>query len=589
MRVKCIGASLLILIALAVVGCAAHRPTTDSPRDARPAAQPEGPSSVDVGTPASESPDSMAEAVEPEGIGDVVAEEAGPELEADEDEPVTDDNTPLEDPVTESPLDELAEAAPELSKEELKEERDLAIAAAPTFDIPMEINDSVLAWVDVYTGRMREAFQGGMIRSGRYMDMFRRVFDEAGVPQDLIYMAAVESGFKTSAYSRAHARGIFQFISSTARRYGLRVDYWVDERSDPEKSARAAAAYMNTLYEEFGDWYLALAAYNAGEGKIRQAISRSGHRDFWGLARTRHIRRETKNHVPAILASTLISKQPAKYGFHFEPEAPLSYDTIVVEGAADLRVLARCADTDVATLKQLNPALRRSQTPPDGEIEVRVPSGAGEQALVALERIPAGERVLYARYKVRRGDTLSVIGTRHGVSIADLQQANHLGRRTVIRVGQVLRVPTSSARSYADLGTGIDEPQAEGQAVVYRVKRGDTLSNIARRHRTTARCIAAASGISMNKTLRVGERLKVVPGMTSPGAARRTIQEDLGALAANGSSSSSSKVIHTVRRGETLWRIAVRYQTSVTELCSLNELSPSSTIHPGTKLIVGYK
>ena len=161
-------------------------------------------------------------------------------------------------------------------------------------------------------------------------------------------MAHVESGYKVTAYSRAHARGVYQFISSTARLYGLRVDYWMDERADPEKSARAAAQYMKKLYADFGDWYLALAAYNAGEGKIGRAISRTGSRDFWKIARTRHIRRETKNHIPAVLAATLLSKEPEKYGLTFTPDPPVHYDSIQVDGAADLRVLARCAGTDTA-------------------------------------------------------------------------------------------------------------------------------------------------------------------------------------------------------------------------------------------------
>ena len=289
-----------------------------------------------------------------------------------------------------------------------------------------------------------------MRRSGKYMERFREIFAEEGVPKDLVHMAHVESGFKTSAYSRAHAKGIFQFISGTARNYGLRVDYWADERSDPEKSARAAAQYMKRLYDEFEDWNLSVAAYNAGEGKVRSAIRRSGSRDFWKLAKTRYLRRETKNHVPAVLAATLIYKDPERYGIHVEPDPPLEYDSIVVNGAADFKVLARCAGTDAETIRGLNPGLRRNQTPPDGQMVVHVPLGSGQQTRVALEGVPASERVLYARYPIKRGDTLSTIARKHGVSVGAIQATNGMGRRTLIRENRVLLIPTSAASRYTD-------------------------------------------------------------------------------------------------------------------------------------------
>jgi membrane-bound lytic murein transglycosylase D len=393
-------------------------------------------------------------------------------------------------------------------------------------------------------------------------------------------MAHVESGYKTSAYSRAHARGIFQFIASTGRRYGLRVDYWADERADPEKSARAAARYMRDLYAEFGDWYLAFAAYNAGEGKIRRAIARTGTRDFWAIARTNYIRRETKNHIPAILAATLLSKEPVKYGLAVEPEPLLVHDTIRVEGAADLRVLARCAGTDVETLRGLNPALRRNQTPPDGEFDVHVPSGTGPTALAALEAIPAAERVLYARHQVRRGDTLSAIARSHGVPVQAIQQANGLGRSTLIRVHQTLLVPTSVAGRYADPGPSVAAAAAPvGVPLTYRVRSGDTLFAIARRYDTTPASIASASGISVHQVLKVGDRLTVVPGVRSTTTARR----------ASGAGAGGERVLHVVRRGDTLWGIASLYRTSVGVLCALNDISPGATLYPGIQLTVGHR
>jgi membrane-bound lytic murein transglycosylase D len=394
----------------------------------------------------------------------------------------------------------------------------------PSYDIPMAYNDQVQFWIDFYTIRNREVFEAGLARSGRYMGLFREIFAEAGLPLDLIHLAHVESGYKTSAYSRSHARGVFQFISGTGRRYGLRIDYWVDERVDPEKSARAAVAYLSDLHAEFGDWYLALAAYNAGEGRIRSALRKSGRDDFWGIARTSYIRRETKNYVPAILATVMIAKDPSRYGIDTEPEPRVLYDSVEVEGAADLEVLARCAGTDLETMKQLNPALRRHQTPPDGATSVRVPIGSAERTLAALARVPVGERVLYARHRVSGGDTLYAIARRYDVSVAAIQQTNHMGRRTTIHVGDVLVIPTAAAASRtAQAGTTV--ASASSQAA-------DT------------------------------------PSATSHRA------------------SSSKAVVHTVRRGETLYRIAALYDTTVELLCALNHISAKSTLYPGTRLSV---
>ena len=478
------------------------------------------------------------------------------------------------DPVSPSPLDDLAEAEPEPTADELARARELQPPAEPTFDIPIEVNDRVRAWIDRYSRAHKTSFEAGMRRSGRYLDRFREIFAEEGLPQDLVYMAHVESGFKTSAYSRAHARGIFQFISGTARRYGLRVDYWADERADPEKSARAAARYMKDLHEEFGDWYLAFAAYNAGEGKIRRAIARTGKRDFWRIARTNYIRRETKNHIPAILAATLLYKEPHKYDLDAEPDPPLEYETIAVDSATDLRVLAECAGTDLETLRELNPALRRNQTPPNSAFDVQVPRGTGATAQAKLQEIPADERVLYARHRVRRGDTLSGIARSYGVTVSSLQQTNGMGRRTMIGINQMLLVPTSAASRYASLGSDLPVDVPRGKPISYSVRRGDTLFGIARRYNTTARNIAEASGIAMNKTLSVGERLTVVPGRRTASGTGRSGERRADTLT------------HTVRRGDTLWRIATLYRTTVNVICSLNGITPNTTLYPGVKLTV---
>jgi membrane-bound lytic murein transglycosylase D len=500
-------------------------------------------------------------------------------------EPIVEDEVPGEE-LTESPLDELGLVTPELTPEEIERERQLAAAAPPEFDIPMEINDKVLAFVDYYSNRQRDFLEASLVRSGKYVDMFREIFAEAGIPQDLVYMAHVESGYKTSAYSRARAKGIFQFISATGRRYGLKVDYWVDERSDPEKSARAAAAYLADLYDEFGDWYLALAGYNAGEGKVRRALARTRNKDFWSISRTRYIRRETKNYVPAILASILITKEPAKYGLSFQPEPRIGYDTIEVDGAADLRILAKCAGSDFDTLKALNPALRRNQTPPYAKTDLRVPVGAGKKTLVALAEVPKNERVLYARHKVREGDTLGRIAREYGVTVSAIQQANNMGRSTLIRVNRVLTIPTAAAGNYTP--SSVAQNYTTGEVIDYRVRRGDTLYGIARRYGTTSATIAAASKIHVNDVLSIGQRLKVTPGVRSAAQARGLVEGNVPT--ANGKvhtpSKDESAQTHTVRRGDSLWRIAKQYDTTIDALCALNRISRNVTLHPGTRLSV---
>jgi membrane-bound lytic murein transglycosylase D len=545
--------------------------------------------------------------------------------------------------VTRSPLDTLAEVSPELDASRLEHERELLQAMVePTFDIPMVTNEKVLFWLDYYGNRHKNQFKIGLDRSGRYMDMFQAVFEEAGLPLDLIYMAHVESAYKTTAYSRARARGIFQFMAATGRRYGLRIDYWVDDRLDPEHSARAATAYLQDLYAEFGDWYLALAAYNAGEGKIRRALRRSGKDDFWGIARTRYIRRETKNYVPAILAAVMISRYPEKYGIDYEPDSPLVYESIEIDGAADLQELSRCAGSDLETMKRLNPALRRYQTPPHATTVLHVPIGAGERTLAELEKVPVNERVLYARHRVRSGDTLYDLARDYGVSVSAIQQTNKMGRRTVIRVGDELIIPTVAAGSYpAPVVHEVEGGKVPGEPFVYRVRRGDNLSTIAKKYRTSAGAIAAANGVAVGEILRPGQRLTVVPGVrssaraaeivkgdteTPEGAITHTVRrgESLSVIArrygttpsaiasVNGMSMSrllqigdrlnvvpapgyaasrsikptGANLVHTVQRGDSLWLIASRYNTTVDDICSRNQISKGATLYPGTKLTI---
>jgi membrane-bound lytic murein transglycosylase D len=548
----------VLLAALLFGGCAqvASSPRVTSPADVQPQANPPEAAGAPV-------PDEA----EPPAAASGVAADA--ELAAETDA-ASDDDTEQAEEVEPSPLDQIPVTPPEISPSDLEKDTKLVEHALPTFDMPMETNPQVVAYVEYFTTRHKELFAASLVRSGKYVEAFRTAFAQAGIPMDLVYMAHVESAFKTNAYSRAKAKGIYQFIAGTGRRYGLRIDSWVDERSDPEKSARAAAAYLKDLHGMFGDWYLALAAYNAGEGKIQRSLAKTKKDDFWSLASTRSLRAETRNYVPAILAATLIAKQPEKYGFDVRVDEPFVSDVVTIEGQTDLRVLARLVDVDPETLRQLNPQLRRGMTPPGTSTNVHVPVGFGPSLAQAYAALPEADRLVLVRHQVGKGESLAFIARHYGVSSIAIANANRLGKSATLHQGQELVIP-AVAPAFKDGDV------SRANAVAYRVRKGDTLSRIAKHYRTTPSAIASASGIGVHSSLRVGQRL-VIPAKGSSTRAARSAQRAAPAPAA------ASAVVHTVRRGETLYRIADQYRVTVDQICTLNRLSPDGVIYPGLRL-----
>jgi membrane-bound lytic murein transglycosylase D len=375
------------------------------------------------------------------------------------------------------------------------------------FDYPVVVNRRVLSYVDFFLGRSRNLFEGSLRRSGRYLPMARRIFQEEGIPQDLVFLAHVESAFKYNARSRARALGLWQFIRGTASLYGLRCDSYVDERLDPERETRACARYLHNLYDKFGDWHLALAAYNTGAGNVDKAIARAGTRDFWRLAETRHLMRETRDFVPAILAATILAKSPGAYGLTEETEPPLAYDTVALSMPSDLRVVARCCGATQTEIQRLNPALLVLQTPPRaGDYEVRVPPGLGERLAREISRIPPEDRLVVERHAVRRGDTLGLIARRYGTTVRAIQDANRLGRSTTIHVGQALVIPNGHATP-APLA---EARRGERDVVSHRVARGETLGRIAAQHGVSVQAIQAANRLSTPDRISVGQSL-VIP------------------------------------------------------------------------------
>ncbi|MDQ3070925.1 MAG: transglycosylase SLT domain-containing protein, partial [Acidobacteriota bacterium] len=321
---------------------------------------------------------------------------------------------------------------------------------SPAF--PISLNSRVLSYVEAFQGSLRPFLTDGLTRAGRYLPMIERVFREEGLPLELAYVPLIESAFKPSAKSRVSAQGVWQFMVPTARDFGLRYDWFIDERSDPEKSTVAAAKYLKMLHRIFdGDWALALASYNGGQGRVQRAVKNSGINDFWGLTSTSsYLPRETREYVPMIMAAMVIAKNPLKYGFELRPLSPLAYDTVRVPGAVDLRRVAEWADVSLDDIEQLNPELRRWTTPIDyANYELKVPTGRGTTLTQRLAKADPDELVAFKRHHVRRGETLTTIARKFHLARTQLAVANGLGSKARVRVGQTLIIPRAQATALA--------------------------------------------------------------------------------------------------------------------------------------------
>ena len=331
-------------------------------------------------------------------------------------------------------------------------ERVRAAEQGATYDFPIDLNDKVLTWVNLFTTSRRGFMENALGRASRYLPMVRQVFAEEGIPADLAYLALIESGYRNEAKSRAKAVGMWQFIRATGRIYGLAGTAWVEERQDPMKATRAAARYLKRLYQITGDWYLAASSYNAGPLTLERAIQNTGSRNFWDLHRSPWLRTETKNYVPELCAAILIGHNPERYGLQVAPVTPYTYETVTVSNMTSLSVLARCADTDHATLRNLNPELLRGTTPP-GNYALRVPPGSAVECLRQLARQPAGKRLDFKTYTVKKGDTLAKVAKRLKVAPEDLLAANDLEAKA-FKPGRKVLVPPPPSLAVDDRDVG---------------------------------------------------------------------------------------------------------------------------------------
>jgi membrane-bound lytic murein transglycosylase D len=374
-----------------------------------------------------------------------------------------------EAPAVPAPIDEVAEMTfPVDPKLKVRAEE---TAREISHDLPLTVNDEVLSFLNFFqTPRGRAIVETGLRRSGRYSDMISRVLREEGMPQDLIYLAQAESAFQPTALSRAGARGIWQFVAYRGKEYGLRHTWWVDERQDPEKATRAAAQHLRDLYNLFGDWYLAMAAYNCGPGNVQKGIERTGYADFWELYKRNVLPRETKNYVPIIIALTLIAKDAQHYKIVVDPETPLATDIVKPGNAIDLRLVAETIDADVETLRFLNPSLLRMATPDDPSFELHLPARTAERFSAEIAAIPPEKWVSWRRHRVSAGDTLTSIAKKYHVTAAAIAVANNLERNASLDSGAKLIIPAVQPQS-----------ETKRRLVSYRVRRGDTLDGIAER------------------------------------------------------------------------------------------------------------
>jgi membrane-bound lytic murein transglycosylase D len=464
-------------------------------------------------------------------------------------------------------------------------------------DLPLMMTDQVAGYIGYFQGRGRGVFERALARSGRYHDMIIATLKEEGVPQDLIYLAQAESGFHPLAVSRAGARGIWQFMASRARGYGLTHNMWIDERQDPVKSTRAAARHLKDLYAQFGDWYLAMAAYNSGPGTVQAAVKRTGYADFWELYRRNVLPKETRNYVPIILAVTIMAKNPSQYGLEgVVMDQPAKYDAVTIDYPVDLRLVAQCVGSTPSELQELNPSLLRMTTPRQGSFELHLPAGTADEYQTAIAAIPANMRLWWRYYTVRPGDTLASLSRHYHVSKVSIIEANKLGDQAQLSDEAKLLIPLPAGRHSTDSAT------YARRITRYKVRKGDTVESVAENFGVSPQMLRRWNGLH-GSSLR-GRRVLALHLPISPSAhepelatarATRSKHPKTETASAKPPASKSAQiehlktaraeiVHHRVKSGETLYSIASLYNTTVAALRRENR--NVAVLHPGMILTI---
>jgi membrane-bound lytic murein transglycosylase D len=454
-------------------------------------------------------------------------------------------------------------------------------------------------WISYFTGPGRERFERALYRMELNRPTVETILAEKGVPQELICIAFIESGFAMKAVSSARAVGPWQFISGTGRRYNLRTNWWFDERCDIVASTYAAANYLTDLYGIWGDWFLAFAAYNCGEYRVARQVARQKTTNFWQL----DLPLQTERYVPKFLAALYIMREPEKYGIKIPTVEPLRFDLVTVSVPTDVDVIARSAGTTTELIREMNPQLKRGATPPMMEVYVKVPRGAGEACSEALANLPPSERVAWTEHKVKRGETLSHIASEYGTSVDALRDTNGLKRSSLLRIGQIIVVPvpggsyaqvTSSKPAYMNpRSNAVDRDALEryaqraaalptGEKIVYRVRSGDTLSQIADRYGTSVSRLRSWNNLSRRRHIYPGQRLAIYTHRPAAEAEANV------AVVPAPVGDDTTKMTHVVARGESFYSISRQYNVGVQELMAWNNRGRNSVIKAGETIVI-YK
>lgn len=447
-------------------------------------------------------------------------------------------------------------------------------------DLPLMMTDAVASYINYFSTRGKGTLEGALSRGGRYRGMIEPILKEEGVPQELIYLAQAESGFHPLAVSRAGARGMWQFMASRARAYGLERDWWVDERQDPVKSTQAAARHLHDLYNEFGDWYLAMAAYNSGPGTVQNAVKRTGYADFWQLYKRNVLPKETRNYVPIILAVTIMAKNPTQYGLEdVVPDKPLPFDTVKIDYPVDLRLVAECVDESVSTLQQLNPSLLRLTTPKNQEFDLHLPAGSKEHYLSTIAAIPPDMRVWWRYHNVSAGDTLASLARTYRTTRQAIAEANGLAQDEDLLPETKLIIPVAPGKHPA----GEETVAYSRRATVYKVRKADTVESVADDFAVPPAMLRRWNHLR-GDSLR-GRRILYVHLPVTPGSEEtRVVASKSKSRKALHAVSAKRVVRHKVQPGETLYSIAKSHNTSVAALKQNN--GNLATLRPGMILLI---
>lgn len=444
------------------------------------------------------------------------------------------------------------------------------------FDIPIVMNAKVEHFIHYFQTTAKNSFANWLARSEKYIPFMKSLLKENGLPEDLVYLALIESGFNPYAYSRSKASGPWQFIYLTGKRYGLKVNGWVDERRDPEKSTIAAAKYLKDLYDMFECWYLAAAGYNAGENRIASAIKRYRTEDFWELAKYRYLKQETRDYVPQMIAAALIAKDPERYGFTgIEYQEPLRYDRASVPPATPLSLIARVCETSVEEIKSLNPELSRWCTPPDiPDYEIKIPFGKKELFTSNFESLQPLGKMQFKTHTVKKGETLSQIARLYRIGIDPIVEINRLKKTDRLSTGMNLLLPiprpqpTLTAKNKFD-GEGRN-PRTE--ETTYIIQKGDTLWSISSEMGINIGALSRWNNLHPEKKLTPGDKLKI--RMLSPD---NPSDQSLAGR-------KEKQIIYVVKSGDTLWSIAKKHNLSISQIQTWNHLGETDRIYPEARL-----